>query len=242
MKTLMPYEKRWIAKRLKIYSIKYAEIYNEVYDHMVSACEHKRQSGDNRPILSLFQEAMDQDIGSHKGIAWMTEDREALLKEHLLTALKQEFKSYFDSAKILWACAAYVAYFTAMQSLQLDLRWHLIVLAGVLALPFCYLLVVGTKNGYFRTITHKRKTSLVNTLMIRLTQPAALGFYAGFFSIPQLLTLFTSDSETGTQLTKGFVHFLGHPGMSVLITVALIYVASFVKIVNTDYRRLIAHV
>ena len=29
MNTLLPYEQKWIANRLKIYRIKYAEIYNE---------------------------------------------------------------------------------------------------------------------------------------------------------------------------------------------------------------------
>lgn len=52
MNTLMLYEKSWIGNRLKIYDIKYAEIYNEIYNYLVSACEHKRRSGDNRPILS----------------------------------------------------------------------------------------------------------------------------------------------------------------------------------------------
>ena len=72
----MPYEKKWLANRLKIYRIKYAELYNEVYDHILSACDDKRRYGDSRPILSLFQETMDQDIGSHAGIAQMTSERE----------------------------------------------------------------------------------------------------------------------------------------------------------------------
>lgn len=63
MNGLMPYEKKWIAQRLRIYRIKYAEIYNEVYDHIVSACEDKRKHGDRRGILSLFKKPWTTILG-----------------------------------------------------------------------------------------------------------------------------------------------------------------------------------
>lgn len=99
MNGLMPYEKKWIIQRLRIYRIKYAEIYNEVYDHIVSACENKRKHGDRRNILSLFQETMDQDIGSHGGIAQMTSERVYTFKTILRSSLMAELKTYLNFSK-----------------------------------------------------------------------------------------------------------------------------------------------
>ncbi len=238
MNTLLPYEHNWITNRLKIYRIKYAEIYNEVFDHILSACEDKRRHGDTRPILSLFQETMDQDIGSHQGIVQMTEDREYTLKKTLKVSLTTEFKSYFSSTKLLTPFGvACVVYFSA-QLLQLNPNWLVIFSILLSWVPYFYLLVIGTKNGYLRTITSKRKTSLVNRLMFGISNTMFVGFYAGLFCMPSLTALFPIGLS-GSNTVKSLIHFLGHPGFALIIAVQEAYTLSFIKIANTDYRRLI---
>ncbi|SFC82011.1 hypothetical protein SAMN05421747_1317 [Parapedobacter composti] len=241
MHTLMPYEKRWIAKRLKTYRIKYAEIYNEVYDHLVSACEYKRKSGDNRPILPLFEEIMKQDIGDQRGISDMTAERKQLLKTQLQTGLKATFNSYFNSGKSAVMAVVALAIYLFAKNAGLDPAWLMLAIMCLSLAPLFYFLGIGTGNGYFRTVTSRRKTSLVNTLMLHISFVPYSGIVSGFFSSAVFSTLFGNE-PAGSSLSRAIIQFLGHPGLSVILTLVIAYTVAFVKIANTDYKRLIAHV
>jgi uncharacterized membrane protein len=55
---LNPTELQWIGNKLNSYDIKYQEIYDELYDHLVSAVEQLRQSGDARPVEEIFNDVV----------------------------------------------------------------------------------------------------------------------------------------------------------------------------------------
>lgn len=238
----MPYEKKWIAKQLKIYEIKYAEIYNEVYDHILAACDDKRHHGDARAILSLFQETMDQDIGSHAGIAQMTAEREDSLKTILKSSFNATFKSYLNSAKLTIpfgiACITYIM----AEFSQLNVKWLVVMIVITSWSPNFYLLIVGTKNGYLRTIRSKRKTSLVNHLMFEMTRSTISIVYLIFFGIPSLSALLGTSNLTDPTTTNKLISFLGYPGLAILIALVTIYAFTFIKVAKTDYRQLIQQV
>ncbi|SEK30374.1 hypothetical protein [Parapedobacter koreensis] len=238
MRTLMPYEQKWIAKRLKIYRIKYAELYNEIYDHLVSACEHKCRSGDNRPILSLFQETMDHDIGSHKGIARMTEERIALINSELRSVMKSHFIAYFASWKAAIPIGVFFISYFALSVLKPNLYWAYAATLMVLLLPFAYFALLGMQNRYFRTIRSRRKASLVNQTMFNLMgRPLSL-FYAAFIGLPSLYDFFTG-ANSFYDTARTLIGFMGTFGMSLLISAAVIITIAVIQVVNTDYRRLI---
>ena len=241
MSMLTTYEKRRIAKELKVFRIKYAEIYNEVYDHLVSACEFKRLSGDQRPIHTLFLETMEEDIGNHDGITRMTEERETWMKGHLTAAVRTEFKSYFTSSKgvipvviasVVYAFARWVAF---------NPSW-LMATAIVLSLvPVGYLTLTGVRNGYLRTVASKRKTSLVNRLMFGLSLPRYLGAAIGVFSSATFSAVL-GNAPSGSRISNGIIQLLGYPGLAMVVTLVTVYVISYIKLANTDYKRLVRQV
>lgn len=241
MNKLMPYEKKWIARRLRVYRIKYAEIYNEVYDHIVSACEDKRKDGDRRDILPLFQETMDRDIGSHAGIAQMTSERAYTLKTTLRSSLMVELKTYLNSVKLVIPFGIACLVYSGAVLVNLNTNWLVVLSILITFLPNLYLLVVGTKNGYLRTFRSRRKTALVNHLMFKMANTTVMGFHCGFFGISSLSAL-APIGLTGSNTAERLIGFLGYPGFAFIIAIATIYVLAFVKVARTDYRQLIQQV
>ncbi len=241
MKKLHRYEYNWIAKRLEAYRIKYAEVYNEVYDHVVSAVENKRQQGDKRDIFMLFQETIRQDFGGKDGLARMADDRADLLRGLLRKALKTELHMYFGSWKALVVAGLVVLVFGL--AAIFGLTPHQLALAAFIlsAVPLLFLLVLGARQGYFRHVGSRRKKSLVNRLMFSLSLPAYIGVYAGIFLETIAKEVFVLPLP-GTRLADGIIHALGVPGCSLLVAFVIIYALSFMQVARKDYRQMMGHV
>jgi len=77
----------WINAWLKTCKIKFREVYEEVYDHIVSAIEQKRSQGDERGVDVLFMEVVDADFCGVENIRWITTDRAKALKAALWTRM-----------------------------------------------------------------------------------------------------------------------------------------------------------
>lgn len=237
MKKLMPYEYKWIARRLEIYGIKYAEIYNEFYDHMVSAVEGKRAQGDKRPVLVLFQETIQQDFGNKEGLVRIAGERKDLLRSLLRKALKTELRTYFGSWKTLVVAGLVVLVFGLAAIFGLT-PYQLAFAAFVLsAAPLLFLVVLGTRQGYFRHVGSRRKKSLVNRLMFSLSLPAYIGVYAGLFLETIAKEVFALPLP-GTRLADGIIHSLGVSGCSLLVALVIIYALSFIQVARKDYRQM----
>lgn len=241
MNRLTTYEKRRIAKDLKMFRIKYAEIYNEVYDHLVSACEFKRLSGDQRPIHTLFLETMEEDIGGHEGIVRITEERETWMKGHLTAAVRTEFKSHFNSSKGAIPIVIASVVYAFARWVEFNPSWLMAAAITLSLVPVGYLTITGVRNGYLRTVASKRKTSLVNRLMFGLSLPWYLGLTIGFFSSATFSALL-GDAPSGSRISNGIIQLLGYPGLTMVVTLMTVYVISYIKLTNTDYKRLIRQV
>ena len=58
-------ELKWINKRMEWYDIKYQEIYDEIFDHIITGIEAARVSGDHRTIDIVFQRVVDNPFGGY---------------------------------------------------------------------------------------------------------------------------------------------------------------------------------
>ncbi|WP_448703019.1 hypothetical protein ACFGVR_11765 [Mucilaginibacter sp. AW1-3] len=54
--------------RLKRYRKLYGEVFNELYDHILSLIEARREQGDDRHIIILLHEVIDRDFEGDKGL------------------------------------------------------------------------------------------------------------------------------------------------------------------------------
>ena len=155
--------------------------------------------------------------------------------------MKNEFISFFNTTKAIWIVSIALTTYILAYMLSVELKWLFLVSLVTTWIPYLYFLAIGTKYGYLRTIVSKRKTSLINKLMFENTNLPIFGFHIALFTIPQLSALFVGGS-LDYSIVKHITHFISYPGWSILMAVSIAYVASFVKVINTDYRRLIQQV
>ncbi|UOE48164.1 hypothetical protein MTO98_27505 [Mucilaginibacter sp. SMC90] len=87
-------ESKWIEERMKVYEIKYRNVYNEILDHVMSAIEERRRAGDSRDIESLFQQVVDMHLGGTDGIKKLVVEHENIYKEGLKKLWVQSLNHY----------------------------------------------------------------------------------------------------------------------------------------------------
>lgn len=171
----------------------------------------------------------------------MTSERVYTLKTTLRSSLMVELKTYLNSVKLIIPFSIACLIYWGALLFRPNPNWLVVVSFFVSWLPYLYLLAVGTKNGYLRTITSKRKTSLINRLMFRISNLTIVAFYFGFFGMPSFTALFPVDI-TSSVTVKSLIDFLGYPGFAIIITAAAIYALAFIKVAKTEYRQLIKQV
>lgn len=89
---LLDTELNWVKDRMNIYDIKYQEIYDEVLDHILTAIEDRRKTGNIKEISVLFQNVVDEQFGGYAGI-------KALAKTQEHTHQKRVKLIFFNSPK-----------------------------------------------------------------------------------------------------------------------------------------------
>lgn len=230
---MSPYDKEWVTDRLKIYKINYTEVYNEVYDHMLSAIAAKRAEGDTRPILHLFQETIDQDFGSHQGLAEMTKERVNWVSGMLRESLKAEIGSHFNSINMLWTIGIFLSVYGMYVALVIPVKYTILPLFFLcIALPVFFYLS-GLPNPYLRRIGPKRKRSVVREQMTILTQNTVIAFNVLMFVAPTAYQMIAGGEHWDH--VRNAIAFMGYGGMAGLITMGFVYVKSVVKVARKDY-------
>lgn len=87
-------ELQWIDKRMDWYTIKYQEIYDEIFDHIVTAIEEKRTNGDNRSINVVFQDVVDSNFNGYLGIEKIVSSHKKAFQQKLKSALRANYRHY----------------------------------------------------------------------------------------------------------------------------------------------------
>jgi len=91
-----------IHTRMKSYDIKYQEIYNELFDHIVTAIEQKRAEGDTRSIEKMYTEVIDVQFGGYYGVEMVAKSHEAGYKKKVRKLIWGNFRSYLNYQSLLF--------------------------------------------------------------------------------------------------------------------------------------------
>lgn len=97
-------ELKWVTERMKVYDIKYQEIYNELLDHILTAIEAMRVADDKRDIQIVFQAVVDSHFGGYRGIEEIVATQEKTYTAHIRKLFRGIFTDYFN-----WKLAAFTA-------------------------------------------------------------------------------------------------------------------------------------
>jgi len=93
----------WINKRMDWYGIKYQEIYNEIFDHIVSAIELERADGDQHTIDIVFDKVAERDFGGYLGVDKIVKTYERAYRSKIKKSMLTNFKYYLNRQAMLLA-------------------------------------------------------------------------------------------------------------------------------------------
>jgi len=89
-------ELEWVKERMKIYVIKYQEIYDEILDHILTGIEERRTAGDARDISVVFQDVVDEHFNGYIGIEALALSEEKIYQKNIRSLLYQRLKQSFN--------------------------------------------------------------------------------------------------------------------------------------------------
>ncbi|RYY36748.1 MAG: hypothetical protein EOP46_05280 [Sphingobacteriaceae bacterium] len=93
---------------MKIYDIKYQEIYNELLDHVITGIEERRVAGDGREISIVFQNVIDDHFNGYTGIEEVARLHEKAYRQKVNRMLRDNLKYYINWQSFTYVLAALI--------------------------------------------------------------------------------------------------------------------------------------
>ncbi|WP_184542633.1 hypothetical protein [Mucilaginibacter sp. FT3.2] len=189
-------ELKWIDEQMKIYDIKYQEIYNEILDHIITAIEEKRKGGDEQGINGLFQQVVDEHFGGFFGVEKLAARQKDIYLQGVRRLWSKCFRYYINWQMLVFTLAAILISFKLPDVKAVRAA----LLVACILLAFSPLLHTHfSLSGKIKTI--KGKQSLIKGHMIsQAVLPGAL--FNLLMYAPQFVVLLLTDGDDNWNLFK----------------------------------------
>ncbi|MFD2873889.1 hypothetical protein ACFS5N_15515 [Mucilaginibacter ximonensis] len=146
-------EIHWVKERMKVYDIKYQEIYDELLDHILTAMEESRLAGNNKNVELLFQNTVDQHFNGYLGIENLAADEAKIYQKNMRNTFHKQLKRHFN-----WrALAATVVLLALSYQLPNTKPIHLAFMIAMMLFAFSPIIYAyAVLAGKVKTIKGKR--------------------------------------------------------------------------------------
>jgi hypothetical protein len=169
----------WISDQMKTCKIKYQEIYDEIFDHMITAVEERRRAGDNRAIQLVFQQIIDEHFNGYTGVESLAVEQARIYCVKVKKLRIQSFKHYLS-----WPVLAFIAIAVGL-SLKIPnnklVSDVLKIVCTILAISPCFYAMTSLSG---KMKTSKGKKSILESQVITQAVWLIL-FYNSFVNMPQ---------------------------------------------------------
>jgi hypothetical protein len=185
----------WVTKRMKVYDIKYQEIYNELFDHILTAIEAMRLADDDRDITIVFQEVVDSHFGGYLGIEDVAAKQEKTYTTHIRKSFSKIFWGYFN-----WKLGVFTAIALGLTLKLPDVK----PMHNTLLVAICFFAISPMVYTYI-TVSRKleiskgRRSLLKGQLVTQAYLPAM--FLNGALYLPAIFFV-NDESSAGFKLYK----------------------------------------
>ena len=150
----------WVHNRMNWYDIKYQEIYNELFDHITTAIEEKKQTGDTRSLETIFHDVVDTDFGGYLGIEKVAQSHESGYKSKVKKMMWSNFRHYINFRSFAFTLALMLISFTfPLNKMTFVILGSMILVATIFPSVFSYIKLRPIKRS-------QDKTSLVYSHII----------------------------------------------------------------------------
>lgn len=222
-----------LRRCLALYDIRYAEVYDEVYDHCREAiCAKLDEDGEKRNFLLVFTDVLYGDFGGQKGLEQLEQQRLMLLSNTLKRGYNTQLRAVFGNATLLYLFAGALALSLLLHGAGLSRYWFFALFAIGAVGPLLYLSYWTFKNRKRVKRSTTKRPSLVMSVV---------GGQASLLMLPMSFSNILLSSKLLTvQRMEGIYVWIGIPGFCLLATLALALLAATVKTSQVDYEQLIA--
>jgi hypothetical protein len=222
-------ELQWVKERMKIYDIKYQEIYDEILDHIITAIEERRIAGNSKEIAVVFQNVVDEHFNGYVGIEVLAVNEEKLYRKNIRCLFYQRLKKFFNWQTLIVTLILIAASYMMPNIKQI----HVVFMIGIIILAFAPVVYAyKALAGKVKTIKGKRsllKTHIVSqaAVPIMILQP--------FFYLPNFFDQLNGNKDFHTfNHTKPVLLML----IFILVMITSIsYVQSCKEIIDKRIRR-----
>nr|WP_294795381.1 hypothetical protein [uncultured Mucilaginibacter sp.] len=205
----------WIQDRMGYYDIKYQEIYDEVLDHILTAIEDRRKAGDDRQILALFQNVVDEQFGGYAGIEALAQNQRKMHHRNIRLLFLNQVKCKFNWQTLLIAIVLLAVAFKIPHSRPVH-NFFALTVFFLVASPVIY--AYSLLAGKIKTI--KGKNSLFKShLLGQMALPLML--FQSCLYIPNLIDESRGRGEFSSIKSLG--------------PVAMMAIIIFLMIINLSY-------
>lgn len=174
----------YIHTRMKNYEIKYQEIYNELFDHIVTAIEEKRAEGDTRSMEKMYTEVTDNQFGGYYGIERVAKSHEDGYKKKVMKLVWGNFRHYLNYQSLIFTAALIGISFTLPPTkLTAFIIAIMIIVVAIHSSAYAYIKLRRIKPS-------KGKTSLVYSHTIAQANLPMMFLYTLLW-LPRLPALFS---------------------------------------------------
>jgi len=90
------WEMDYIHNRMKTYDIKFQEIYNELFDHIVTAIEERRETYDSGSLEQMYADIVKIQFGGYSGIEKIARLHEAGYRAKVRKMILANFRYYIN--------------------------------------------------------------------------------------------------------------------------------------------------
>jgi hypothetical protein len=182
-------ELSWIDERMKIYDIKYQEIYNEILDHIITAIEEKRKAGDKQEIQWLFQQVVDEHFGGFFGVEKLAAGQKDIYLQSVRRLWNNSFRYYLNWQMLVFTLIAILISFK-LPDVKLV---RAMLMTACLLLAFSPLLYTHfLLSGKIKT-TRGKQSLIKGHMVTRAYLPGALLNFLIY--APQFVLLFTDKDD-----------------------------------------------
>ncbi len=176
----------YIHTRMKNYEIKYQEIYNELFDHIVTAIEEKRTEGDTRSMQIMYTEVIDTQFGGYDGIERVAKSHEDGYKKKVMKLIWGNFRNYLNFQSLVFMAVLIGVSFTLPHTkLTVVILTVMMFIVAIHSSAYAYIKLRRIKPS-------KGKTSLVYSHTITQANLPIM-FLNALLWLPQLPTIFNDN-------------------------------------------------
>jgi hypothetical protein len=216
------WEMDYIHSRMKNYDIKFQEIYNELFDHIVTAVEEKRETGDIDTLERMYNDVSDK-FGGYMGIEKIAKSHEDSYRSKVRKMIWANYRHYLNLKTLLFSATlillGYVLPHTKLSSLVLVIA---IFIAAMYPSVYARIKLKNIKPA-------KGKLSLIYSHVLMQANFAALVLNAALW-LPRLPYIL-ADKDPGFKLVS-----IPLPVLALVLALVLIYDLSCMRLCRQELK------